>query len=1354
MKKSLLRTTFRIAKWIVLFVIFITLILVVLHWQTNIVSKAVEYYINHSLEGQASISYRDIKGGLINHVRIEELEVRVGELVLIKTDYLDIQYQLWPLLDNEIIISSLIMDNLDVYYSSTSDTIEEVEKGSFNLDAKLAMLERLSIVDTLLAALPVVHTEKLEIRTGSLNLLGEDSLSVQDLDLQLSLHLDKDKVDLRFLRFSASIPAYQLRLRNLSFQLIGDYPQFTINQFKLETDESEVLFSGDIVVSDSVQMLLSLDRFYLSFPELNKFLHDENLQEGYLSGRAGIYGAPRYFNTQWSISGMMMGEKVDSLILDADYEYGMIKVITFKLVSDQNFASFEGMLDLRKTVEESTGLWGDLRVKKLDLSLIPEQNISSYINGHLKFRLENLNFKHPTGTGELLIYKTVIDSIRIDSLRFGLTAESGDYLIREPSFVKFNDQVTFDLNGKMDRNRLVDLRLKAENGDLLRFSQAFAMDSLRGSFDASLRATGYLFDPDIAGYLWVTSFDYDDILLDSTALELDVHRILSKREGFIKFLIDSGSVYQMPVNDVRAHAELDSHIINISQVGFRSEENYLTSALELRFLPDTVMATMEYFRIKYADYYLENQGPLLILADTLQISFEQFRLEGPSNTELEVMGFWDMTAGDLQLFIDLENVALQPFDQFLGSEHRIDGFLEGTIELITPLHDPVMDVDIRARELSYNDVKFGRVISIFQMAEQKILINKLQVNDGESTLDLTGDLALTLDFEHLETMNFLEQTKAELKINWNDIDLSKYASLLEAEKNLKGRLSGYLETEGTVNEPFIRQSLRLEGFRYDDIQIDSLVMFGQYSSGYLIVDSLSATLNETDFALKGWQKYDLKLDSYDSTFTSKPFEFILTSVDDQMRFIGLFNEQLESIEGAYEMELYLGGTPEHPAISQGFFRLDNGELLLSLVKDPIRNVNLDASIEDSVLTINHFSGYSKKKKSFLDRIIGLFEKGVAFLKGKSTEEGLITAEGTILLNDVNRPRMDISVEMQQLFVDYFIENITAVLNTEQLAVSGRDTLFVTGELVIPKGRYEVDLSQMQKNIYLSAPQAEITPPYLSLDMDVLIPGNFEVSSSPLDLANNFKITMEGELGVMMEPGEEDPKIMGHLRTVSGKYSSWNQNFEVETGSIVFTNPDEINPDIELVAEKRISRYTVQLIVGGNLEKQTYDLNVLDKDGSQVPMSMPEKLSLLTLGADLSQVTSKSDSTLLSVGEDVATTSVLTAVERGAETFTGLDKVEINSDDKILDLQKMKLNNGLQDASISFGKYLTSDLYVEYRTGFGELGSGIPTPRLSWDAGNRIGLQYRINREWALDSFYEKTLRGSKIKIGLAWEYTF
>ena len=90
---------------------------------------------------------------------------------------------------------------------------------------------------------------------------------------------------------------------------------------------------------------------------------------------------------------------------------------------------------------------------------------------------------------------------------------------------------------------------------------------------------------------------------------------------------------------------------------------------------------------------------------------------------------------------------------------------------------------------------------------------------------------------------------------------------------------------------------------------------------------------------------------------------------------------------------------------------------------------------------------------------------------------------------------------------------------------------------------------------------------------------------------------------------------------------------------------------------------------------------------------------------------------------------------------------------MLDLQKLKLNNGLKQASIAFGKYLTSDLYVEYRTQFG---SGVPTPKLSWDAGNKITLQYRIDKNWSLDSHYEKTipLGNNKIQLGLTWEYTF
>ncbi len=460
---------------------------------------------------------------------------------------------------------------------------------------------------------------------------------------------------------------------------------------------------------------------------------------------------------------------------------------------------------------------------------------------------------------------------------------------------------------------------------------------------------------------------------------------------------------------------------------------------------------------------------------------------------------------------------------------------------------------------------------------------------------------------------------------------------------------------------------------------------------------------------------------------------------------------METIKGDYEIELYIGGTPEKPAVSKGFINLKDGEILLSRVRQPITDVQFDAVIVDSVMIINNFSGYSIKEKDLL-------EKGWHFLKavipwsGRKVNEGHVEVQGTIGMADILRPKMDLNITMDELFIDYFIENTSLLLTSESLTISGRDTLFIDGGIYIPQGTYEVDLAQMEKNIYLISTAVQESPPYIAMNLNIQIPGNFVITSSPLDLTNNFKIVISGDLQTIMEAGSDETQISGRLEVPAGKYSSWNQNFEVQSGSIDFTNPKVLNPDINITASKRVGDKMFELLISGDLEKLNQDIRVTDLNGVELDMSFQDKIAMLTLGADLGQFASNADSTFRSVGEDMATTSILTAVERGAEKFTGLDKVEISSSDKILDLEKYKLNNGLKDASIAFGKYLTSDLYIEYRTQFG---SGIPAPKLSWDAGNRIGLQYRVNRHWTLDSNYEKTLQGNdKIQIGINWEYTF
>jgi autotransporter translocation and assembly factor TamB len=342
--------------------------------------------------------------------------------------------------------------------------------------------------------------------------------------------------------------------------------------------------------------------------------------------------------------------------------------------------------------------------------------------------------------------------------------------------------------------------------------------------------------------------------------------------------------------------------------------------------------------------------------------------------------------------------------------------------------------------------------------------------------------------------------------------------------------------------------------------------------------------------------------------------------------------------------------------------------------------------------------------------------------------------------------------MDEFYIDYFIENTKLLLTTESLEIIGQDTISITGGIYIPKAEYEVDLTMMEKNVYLYGTTVEpVKPPYIDLNLDIQVPGGFNIASSPMDLTNNFKIGIIGDLRVIMEPGTDFTQITGHLDVASGYYSSWNQNFEVQSGSIDFINPLVMNPDINIIAAKMLRNKAFEIIISGNLESLTQQLRVTE-NGTELDLSSADKIAMLTLGTDVQELAANTDSTIINVGSEVATTSLLTAVERSAEQYTGLDKVQISSSENILDLNKMRLNNGLKDASISFGKYLTTDLYVEYKTQFTE---NVPAPRLSWDAGNRLGLQYRINKHWSLDSYYEKTLKGNnKVQLGLNWEYSF
>lgn len=1334
-----------------IFILFIAVI-VLLHWQTNVVAEMVTKYINHSLSGKGEIRYSNISGSLVNSINIKDLSFDLNDKLTLTSNKITLKYDILSLWNKQIKISSVDIDSIQLNLIPHSKS--SAKQTPFNLDSLLAKIQHAHFLDTLLTKMPRLELDDLAIKTGYLSIPGK-KITVENINLKANAFFKPENFKFELVNCSAYWKEKDFKLDNLQFQALGNRKQVTINKFGIQSGKSHFFLAGDIEIQD-LNMFLAIDDFNLDFNTLSGFIPNRETN-GNIEGRLSFIGKPQDFAVTAKINGFWQQYIFSRLNVSAAYELGNIVVDTLQIHSNAGDLFLKGNINPQKSAQ------GQLKISNFNLNDINASFAPSSINNYLKFTFPSgtfdinhlaKTFKNITGDGQLLVYHSFYGNYKLDSLRFAITTNKGNLKIDEPSFIKIANQARFDIYGELSRKKILSLQIHTAEGDLNSLTSALGLDSLYGTYYSDFKAFGNLTDPTIQGYFWMDSLRYKKVLLDSIGFDFQVSTILSRPFGTANFNIKKGLVYNIPVRNASLNASIDSMSVNVSNARIFSNDNYIETTLNIFPEKDTTRIAIDYLRMEYENYWLKNDEQIKLAIDSVKVKLNDFNLTGPGNTFLKLNGIYNIAQNDANISLDLQSLNIEPFQQFLGEEHKASGVLSGKAELKNILSSPEITVDIGGQNIFYRDVSMGNFNADLQYDKEKIFVRKFDLQSDSTKLSVAGDLAFEFHKKVTEIFDLIKSTQTNLKIQFSNVNLHKYSPLLPLKSALFGDLNGSLELEGTVNQPFMHQSFSLNNFRYKKYRVDSLVMFGQYSGGYLILDSLSANFNGTSFSMKGYQQLDLGLEGTDSTFMDNPFEFYLASKGKRLDFIGLFNSQVESIHGPYQMELNISGTPEKPSISNGFIKLQDGTLLLSRVKDPVKDVNIDMTIDNNILTINDFEAVSKQEQDIWQKGFALIRKIWSWMLPKEKETGTLAVNGTINLENLLKPGVNLQIAMNEFYADYFVENTKVTLSTDNLKLAGNKPYQLSGTLTIPYGEYEVNLDQIQKNMYLSQSEKVDNAPVLTMELDIEIPGNFVVTSSALDLQNNFRISLAGNLQATLNKDSQNMSLIGVLETESGKFTSFNQSFNVLSGEIDFNDPLKINPELNIKTEKIQHDKRFDLIISGNLESIQQQIVVYDNNtGRELPLSPQDKIALLTLGADISTVASSADSTIRGVGEDVATNVVITAAERGVEELTGFDKVEISSSDKLLDLQKLKLNNGLKQASIAFGKYLTSDLYVEYRTQFG---NGVPTPKLSWDAGNKISLQYRIDKNWSLDSNYEKVLPtgDNKIQLGISWEYTF
>jgi hypothetical protein len=1302
---------------------------------TDYADEKIQHYINTNFDRAIQLNYASSGGNLITRLSLNEVDIQISNHLKLTSSQIQIQYNILYLMIGKMKVHQVNIKNLTVAIKENNLQSKQ-KKSEFYLDSLHQRLLDMNLIETILDRSPIIDAQKITVTIDSFQLEQQDFILTDMLININRCEINKEEMSLNVAHISGFWPDKNLKLNQLAFHLAAQPKNISLSQFVLKTDSSSIRLSSLLTLRKEGILNLDIYEYGVHLAEFQRFNLPPMYQKLKANGELSFSGNHRRFNIQKAASVQMDGYKVDEFLLNASKNNDHWRVSQLHLKS--NF----GDLDLEGELFGAKSSNGSLTMNRFSVPRFILPNIDMQTTAKMKWGLEDFAFENAEGFLSFQLDRLRWRQEEITESQIDLQAQKGNIRFVEPSFIQFG-QSKMNLEGTFNA-KTMDVNLNAFEGQIAEIAQLTGItDSVKGALDGNIRIVGDLKDPSVSANLQLKKVDVKGFNLNKVDFTLFITRIFTSRQGEANLKIDSCSVSGIPLEDINIGVKIDSNQYAFPVLQLKSNENKIDAALNFALEENDYFIELPHLNLYYRDYFLKSDGAIIFSVEPEGIVLEQFRFLGPDDSMIDINGFYEYMNNDVQLYVDILKIKLDPFRQFIPDSIRVSGQLTGACELINPLTDPDIEIDLKAEDVEYDQTKLGNVSAMFQLADHIFYIQKVKVEDDSSFISFAGDIELGANPQEKDKISIKDSGQLNATLQWQNISLSKYFGLTKAPQKVRGKTDGQVRLSETVKNPKIDVELKCDYLNFDKFYADSLSLLAKYQNGFIYLDTAAAELNNTSFFLNGWYEYYVDLQNPDLNFKDNEFSLSFSSSDSTIDFIGLFSDQLESINGMYDLELMISGTPENFSIANGYFSLRNGNILLSRVLEPIEDVQFEASVRNSVLEIEKFSARSNQPPSYLQSLLG---KAVAWINFGN--DGKIEASGNVDFSIPTKPALNLNLELDNLYLDYYVANTKLLVSSNHLKIFGRDTIHIEGVLDVPGKRFEVDIDKIRQNNLLSTTTIDQSDRALDIYLQIELPGGFEIVSASGDFQNSFRFQIMGDIRAIQPAGTPNIQILGALEVISGTYSFLNQKFEVKSGTIDLTEVDGINPSLDIIAEKSIGDRIFQLSINGRLDRLEPRLKVLE-GAKEIMMSETDKISLLTLGVDVGTLSGSADSTLQSAGKDVALNYIYSAVEQNVENLTGLDRVRISNEN---DGNNEDNDYGLGSTAISFGKYLTSNLYIEYKTRFQE---NVPAPKLSWDNGNRLKLQYRLNKYWSLNSFYEKTMQGNdKIKIGLNWEYTF
>jgi translocation and assembly module TamB len=192
------------------------------------------------------------------------------------------------------------------------------------------------------------------------------------------------------------------------------------------------------------------------------------------------------------------------------------------------------------------------------------------------------------------------------------------------------------------------------------------------------------------------------------------------------------------------------------------------------------------------------------------------------------------------------------------------------------------------------------------------------------------------------------------------------------------------------------------------------------------------------------------------------------------------------------------------------------------------------------------------------------------------------------------------------------------------------------------------------------------------------------ASSPIGLGD-VNVTVRGDLALVKRT--EAPLIItGDITTIRGTYQFQGRRFDIlREGRIVFPGLAEIDPLLDLAAQRTISGVETEVTIGGTLRQPEVRLS------SQPPLDEADILSLIVFNQPVNQLGASEQVSLGRRAASLATGFVTTRLTQSVGGALDLDLVELDAGGD--DVQGLA-------PSVTLGEQVGQNLFLKVRQQFG------------------------------------------------------